>query len=98
MRLRPLCPGFGLEATGVDLARPLSKAAFAKVERAFFKGQVLVIRGQKLSASEFAAFACRLGPPEPHVIDQFHHPDDPNILILSNVQVDDKPSGLADAG
>jgi taurine dioxygenase len=98
MRLRPLCPGFGLEATGVDLARPLSKAAFAKLERAFFKGQVLVIRGQKLNASEFAAFACRLGPPEPHVIDQFHHPDDPNILILSNVQVDGKPSGLADAG
>ena len=98
MRLKPLCPGFGLEATGVDLARPLSKAAFTKLERAFFKGQVLVIRGQKLSAAQFAAFACRLGPPEPHVIDQFHHPDDPNILILSNVQVDGKPSGLADAG
>jgi taurine dioxygenase len=98
MKLKPLCPGFGLEATGVDIAQPLPKASFAKLERAFFKGQVLVIRGQKLTAPEFAAFACRLGPPEPHVIDQFHHPDDSNILILSNVKVDGKPSGLADAG
>lgn len=98
MKLKPLVPGFGLEATGVDIAQPLSKAAFAKLERAFFKGQVLVIRAQKLTAEEFVAFARRLGPPEPHVIAQFHHPDDPNVLILSNVKVDGKPSGLADAG
>jgi taurine dioxygenase len=32
------------------------------------------------------------------VIDQFHHPDDPNILILSNVKKDGKPTGLQDAG
>ncbi len=32
------------------------------------------------------------------MIDQFHHPADPNILILSNVVVDDVPQGLADAG
>jgi taurine dioxygenase len=32
------------------------------------------------------------------VIDQFHHPDDPNILILSNVKKDGQPTGLQDAG
>jgi taurine dioxygenase len=98
MKLKPLSPGFGMQATDVDLARPLTDAAFAKLERAFFKGQVLVIRNQDLLAEEFVAFARRFGPPEPHVIDQFHHPDDPNILILSNVKVDGRPSGLADAG
>jgi taurine dioxygenase len=76
----------------------MPKARFARLLRAFFAGQVLVLRDQKLSAREFAAFASLFGPPEPHVIDQFHHPDDPNILILSNVKVDGKPSGLADAG
>jgi len=98
MKLRPLGPGFGLEATGIDLSRPLSTTAFDRLERAFLRGQVLAIRGQKLSAADFVAFARRFGPPEPHVIDQFHHPDDPNILILSNVKVDGRPSGLADAG
>jgi taurine dioxygenase len=44
------------------------------------------------------AFARRLGPPQPHVIDQFHHPEDPNILILSNVKKNGQPIGLQDAG
>jgi taurine dioxygenase len=32
------------------------------------------------------------------VIDQFHHPANPDILILSNVKRDGQPLGLADAG
>ncbi len=98
MKLTPLSDGFGLEISDVDISRSMPKAKFARIERAFFAGQVLVLRDQKLSAKRFAAFARRFGPPEPHVIDQFHHPDDPNILILSNVMIEGKPSGLADAG
>jgi len=98
LTLKPLCPGFGLEASGVDLSNPLTDAAFAELERAFFAGQLLVLRGQSLTPAQFVAFAGRFGPPEPHVIDQFHHPDDPNILILSNVKKNGKPTGLQDAG
>jgi taurine dioxygenase len=54
---------------------------------------VLVLRGQSLTPAQFVAFARRLGPPQPHVIDQFHHPADSNILILSNVKKDGKPTG-----
>ena len=97
-RFQPLCPGFGLEAHDVDIAQPMSDEAFAELERAFFAGQVLVLRGQSLTPAQFVAFARRLGPPQPHVIDQFHHPEDPNILILSNVKKDGKPTGLQDAG
>jgi len=96
--LAPLSPRFGLEASGIDLSQPISDATFAEIEAAFFRGQVLVIRGQRLTPEGFVAFARRFGPPEPHVIDQFHHPADPNILILSNVVRDGKPEGLADAG
>jgi taurine dioxygenase len=32
------------------------------------------------------------------VLDQFHHPEHPDILILSNVKKDGKPIGLADGG
>ena len=98
LHLKPLSPGFGLEATGVDLSDPLSDAAFTEIEDAFFDGQVLAFRHQQLTPREFLAFARRFGPPEPHVIDQFHHPDDPNILILSNVEIDGEPQGLSDAG
>ena len=95
---RPLAPDFGLEIDALDLAQPLDDATFADVERAFYRGQVLVIRGQRLTPAQFIAFARRFGPPEPHVIDQFHHPADPNILILSNRVANGKPLGLADAG
>jgi taurine dioxygenase len=95
---RPLSPGFGVEAHGIDLARPMSDGAFADIRDAFFRGQVLVLRGQTLTPAQFVAWARRFGPPEPHVIDQFHHPADRNILILSNVVRDGRPQGLADAG
>ncbi|MEO8506563.1 MAG: TauD/TfdA family dioxygenase [Betaproteobacteria bacterium] len=94
----PLSAGFGIEARGVDLAQPLSDSDFAELERAFYAHQVLALRAQDLSAAQFIAFARRIGPPQPHVIDQFHHPEDSNILILSNVKKDGKPTGLQDAG
>ncbi len=95
--LQPLCPGFGQESHDVDLAA-LSDETFADIERAFYAAQVLVLRAQSLTPSQFVAFASRLGPPQPHVIDQFHHPADANILILSNVKKDGRPTGLQDAG
>ena len=93
-----LSPRLGLEVSRVDVSQPLSDADFADIERTFFAGQVLVLRDQRLSPAQFVAFAGRFGPPEPHVIDQFHHPADPNILILSNRRKDGQPVGLADAG
>jgi taurine dioxygenase len=98
LQTKPLSPGFGLEASAVDASRALSATEFAELEQTFFRAQVLVLHGQSPTPAQFVAFARRFGPPEPHVIDQFHHPDDPNILILSNRKRDGKPIGLADAG
>jgi taurine dioxygenase len=95
---RPLSPGFGAEALGVDVSVPLSDSAFAELHSAFFAAQVLLLRRQRLTPAQYLAFARRLGPPEPHVIDQFHHPEAADILILSNVVKDGRPQGLADAG
>ena len=94
----PLTAGFGIEASGVDLRNPLSDAAWGELSRAFYAHQVLAVRAQDLTAAQFVAFAKRFGPPQPHVIDQFHHPEDPNILILSNVKKNGEPTGLQDAG
>jgi taurine dioxygenase len=98
MRLTRLGGSLGLEATGIDLSRPLDEAQFREVRDALFAGQVLVFRGQRLTARQFVEFARRFGRPEPHVIDQFHHPEFADILVLSNVVRNGKPQGLADAG
>ena len=90
MQLRRL-GSFGLEADEIA-------ADFNQVWQAFFVGQVLVFRAQRFTPSGFLAFARQFGKPEPHVIDQFHHPEHADILILSNVQKDGQPVGLADAG
>jgi taurine dioxygenase len=91
MQLRPLSAGFGAEAERIP-------ADFREVWDAFFASQVLVFRAQRFSPAEYLNFAKRFGRPEPHVIDQFHHPEHADILILSNREKDGKPVGLADAG
>lgn len=98
MECNRLTPGFGAEVFGVDISRPLTDAQFREIWDLFFEHQVLVLRGQKLTAEQYLAFGRRFGRPEPHVIDQFHHPEHADILILSNVEKDGKPTGLADAG
>ena len=97
MEFRKLSEGFGVEVLGVDLPS-LSTDEFEKLQKNFYRHQVLVARGQKLTATEFLQFARRIGPPGPHVIDQFHHPKHADILILSNVTTNGQPTGLADAG
>jgi taurine dioxygenase len=89
---------FGVEAHGIDLSQPLADGRFAELERAFYANHVLALRAQDLTPRQFLAFARRLGPPQPHVIDQFHHPEDRNILVLSNVKENGRPTGLQDAG
>ncbi len=94
----PLAEGFGVEIAGLDLAQPLSDGQFAEIERLFVEHAIVVFRGQRLSPRHFRAFAGRFGRAEPHAIDQFHHPEVPDILILSNVRSKGKPIGLADGG
>jgi len=91
MQLRKLGAGFGAETGAFDVP-------FQEIWDAFFAAQVLVFRGLRLTASQFLEFARRFGRPEPHVIDQFHHPEHADILILSNRQKHGEPIGLADAG
>jgi taurine dioxygenase len=90
MRLKKL-GSFGAEAD--DFGAP-----FQDIWEAFFASQVLVFRNLKLDPASYLDFGRKFGRPEPHVIDQFHFPGHPDILILSNVQKDGKPIGLADAG
>jgi taurine dioxygenase len=90
MQLRAL-GAFGAEADEIG-------EDFRQVWDAFFASQVLVFRNQRFSPGSYLAFARQFGKPEPHVIDQFHHPEHADILILSNVKKNGEPTGLADAG
>ena len=88
----------GAEVTGIDLSRPLSDETFREVLRVFLEHKVIVLRKQRVTEPAFIDWASCFGRPEPHVLDQFHHPHYPDILILSNVIENGKPLGLGDGG
>jgi taurine dioxygenase len=96
--VRPLSDALGAEITGIDL-NTIDDAGFKVIEQALHDHLVVKIPGQSVTPENFVAFSKRFGKPEPHVIDQFHHKADPNILILSNRKNEQgEPIGLADGG
>lgn len=99
IKVTPLSDTLGAEITGAIISALMSDADFKTIEDALHQHLVVVIRDQKLEPGDFVAFSKRFGRPEPHVIDQFHHKADPNILILSNRKNErGEPMGLADGG
>jgi len=98
MDISKLSDVLGVRITGVDISRPLTPDVARALSDALDEHQVVVLPKQTLSPETFIEFSRRFGPAEPHVIDTFHHPVDPNILILSNVHREGKPIGLVDAG
>ena len=83
--IEPLNPTFGAKISGVDLSAPLSDAERTAVVSAFHDHQVLVFRGQNLTAAQHVAFSRIFGPLAVHPLDNYLHPNHPEILVISNV-------------
>ncbi|MDN3918698.1 TauD/TfdA dioxygenase family protein [Roseateles violae] len=97
--IRPFAGPLGAEVVGLDLARPVSAADFARLHRAHLEHHVLVFRSQALTPAEQVAFSRRWGPLQIHVLKQFLLPQQPEVLVVSNVRdAQGRPLGLGDAG
>lgn len=96
LSVRPLPEALGAEISGVELSGELDDRAMREILAAFVAHQVMVIRGQTLSAGQFARFAGRFGRPQPHILSHLRHPEHPEILPLSNVFQDGAPIGVYD--
>ena len=91
LSLRALGQVLGTEVVGADLSRPLDGATFEWIDRAFAEHPVLVFRNQRLAASELAAFGARFGRPQPHILEQYRHPEHAQVSYITNV---DKDGGI----
>jgi taurine dioxygenase len=96
--VNPFDAPLGAAIEGLDLARPIGDAAFARIHRAHLDHHVLVFRDQRITPSQQIAFSRRFGPLQIHVLRQFQLPSHPEILIVSNIREEGKPVGLGDAG
>jgi len=94
----PFSDVLGARIEGLDLSEPLDAGQSQWLADALHRHGFIVLKNQSLTPAEMVTFAKQWGRPSPHVIDTFHHPQDANILILSNVFKDGKPTGLVDAG
>ena len=87
------------EILGLDCARPLAADTLAAFNHTLQDFPVTVIRHQRLTAPQQAAFSRQLGPLEAQDRKTYCHPDDPDVLILSNeVRPDGTAVGIVDAG
>ncbi|HEV2299983.1 MAG TPA: TauD/TfdA family dioxygenase, partial [Stellaceae bacterium] len=98
IRVAPSGEVLGATVTGVDLAEPLAAPDFAQILLALGRRGVLCFPGQKLDAASLSAFAGRFGGLEINVAGSFQEPGHPEVMTLSNIIEEGRPSGLADAG
>ena len=91
LSLRPLGEALGTEVVGVDVSRPFEAATLEWIDRAFAEHPVMVFRNQRLGPAELAAFGSQFGRPQPHILEQYRHPDRTDVSYITNV---DKAGGI----
>jgi taurine dioxygenase len=96
--VRPFESRLGAQILGVDLSTDIPDAVFAEIERAYVTHSVLVFKGQTLGPGEQVRFTRRFGELEHHVFSHWSLADQPEVLIVSNVQKNGEPIGVYNAG
>ena len=96
--IRPLDAPFGAEITRVDFSRPIDDGTVAEIEAAWYRHSILLFRGVQMNPAQHVAFTRRLGPL--HIMEplEFNLPGFPEVLVVSNVEKDNKPIGMKRAG
>jgi alpha-ketoglutarate-dependent taurine dioxygenase len=98
LQFRPLHETFGAEVVGADLAGDIDAATFREIESAWHRYSILLFRGVAWTPAQHVAFTRRFGPL--HIMEppEFNLPAFPEVLVVSNVEKDNKPIGMKRAG
>jgi taurine dioxygenase len=99
IELRPVQGSFGIEVVGAPADLAMSEADFAMVEAAWYRGSFLLFHGLAMTPAQQVAFTRRFGPL--HILVEqaaFNLPDQPEVLVVSNVEEGGRALGLKRAG
>lgn len=85
IQIEPLSETMGAEIRGIDLGKSLDDVSIAAIRTAFHRFLLLRFPAQRLTEADQIAFSRRFGELQVHVLDQYRHPQHPEIYVLSNV-------------
>ena len=92
-------PALGAEIAGVDLARDIDDATFARIQQALDEHSVIVFRNGNLPPQRQIDFTRRLGALKATpLLDDYALPGYPDIMRVSNILENGKHIGNPDAG
>jgi taurine dioxygenase len=98
MKIAASGKALGARIEGIDLGRGVSDGDFKQILRALGEHGVLCFPAQQLETEALVRVGRMFGELEINVANQFHEPDFPEVMVLSNMTKDGKPIGLGDAG
>jgi len=100
LQLKSTGRALGMEIEGLDLSQPLSAADSANLKDAVLRHHVVFLRNQRLGSQGFVDFARSFGNIEGYgsTLQQYLLPQQPEVIVLSNIVEDGKPIGVVDAG
>ncbi|MCY0852794.1 MULTISPECIES: TauD/TfdA dioxygenase family protein [Cupriavidus] len=99
IEVRPLGYAAGAEVLGLDLRKPLSSTEVDQVNAAWHQHLVLVFPGQDLTPPQLIEFTGKLGDIERNEnVPYYRHPEYPEVLLVTNKQVNGKPSQTRNTG
>lgn len=93
LKTRPRADGFAVDVLDVDLSRDLDATTFAALRQTWMRNKVAVLRGQRLDDAALLRFSRRFGELFVHVRAQFHSPDHPEVMLISNLEAHGRPVG-----
>ena len=79
----PLTPNLGAEIRGADLGTPMDEDTFRRIHTALMEHEVIVFRGQDITAEQQIAFGKRFGAPTVHPFSP-NLSELPELIVLDN--------------
>ena len=98
LTVHPFDTALAAEIRGLDLSCDIDGDTFEQIESAWNKYSVLVFRDQEITPADHISFTRRFGELEIHWLDEWLHPEHPEILLVSNLEKDGQHVGVYNAG
>ena len=99
LRTRRLSHVFGVEIQGLDLRERLPDETIAAIRALWNQHGIVLLRGQDISLEQHIAFSRRFGELDLNeTLKPFRHAEHPELLVLSTIPVNGKPSVSENVG